>query len=237
MTQEDFGVLISLGEASPLKVVLNRAIAALLKASETVFQPHICLNGIEGVEVINRISANPETADTMFELVGYPIIYGDDIWLNTSFSVFLDEAVYPTNHVALTPRQSGFIVRRLSLSQQQVVVEKVKAWFLEVFRPNIEKGLEVISTQFNEGDPLVESDRENRIFDIHGGRLEIPYTEGRIVGLTLFKAVVWRAAPREGDKNDYQKADQLVEARRLQQGGSIESFLRTASSLRDVLRD
>ena len=48
--------LVELGESSRLKVDLNNSVASLYEAPENHFRPHVCLNGLEGVDVIKKIA-------------------------------------------------------------------------------------------------------------------------------------------------------------------------------------
>lgn len=238
MAQKDLKILVQLGESSPLRTALNHAVVSLSASSQTVIRPHVCLNGIEGIEVLRKISADPEVANTRFDIGLFPIIAGKDIWLNTQLFVFLNNLRMPVDLVALSPRQSSFVVRSLPEEFQITIIEKLKTWFFEEVYPNIKEGMETISAQFSGGDPLIESDHQNRVFDTHGGRrLDVPYTESRIAGLNLFHAVVRSKIFYERQVDGYQEADYLIEAVRLGQKKSIEDFLKSMFGLRNLLEE
>jgi len=212
MSDIDRQELVSLKEASQLKMDLNRGVALLKFATESWFQPHVCLNEKEGVAVIERIGENPMTADTAFFILNQPIMSGDDLWMNIHFRVFVDQMAYPDNVVNLTPRQTAYIVENLPPKSRALVLEKVKTWYLNTFRADLLKGLERITAQFESGDPLLKSDRENHIFDIHGGRvvgLDIPYTEGSIAGENLFSALFYGTC-LDRDEHGYNRLDAIL---------------------------
>ncbi|MFA5996229.1 MAG: hypothetical protein WC790_00690 [Candidatus Paceibacterota bacterium] len=210
MSNSDPGSLVLLGEASQLKNDLNRGVASLKSAPESWFRPHICLNGKEGVAVIEQIAASPETANTMFIVSSHPIVYGDDLWINVHFRIFVDQISYPNHVVELTPRQTAHIVENLPLESRAFVLEKVKVWYFDSFRENILEGLHRIVAQFDEGSMLLKSDRENYVFDIHGGRsMEVPYTECGIAGANLFSAL-FRVTCLDRDEGGYNRLDAIL---------------------------
>lgn len=204
--------LVNLKESSQLKEDLNRGVASLTSASESWFRPHLCLNGKEGLDVIERIARRPMSADTAFVILSHPIVHGDDLWLNVRFLVFVDQMSYPNDVVELTPRQTAFIVGHLPPESRALVLEKVKAWYLNTFRTNLLKGLERVTAQFEGGDPLLKSDRENHIFDVHGGRcvgVDIPYTEWGIAGENLFSAL-FHGTCLDRDEHGYNRLDAIL---------------------------
>ncbi len=205
--------LVTLKEASQLKEDLNRGVASLTSASESWFRPHLCLNGKEGLAVIERIARSPMSADTAFVILSHPIVYGDDLWLNVRFLVFVDQISYPNHVVELTPRQTAYIVDHLPSESQAFVLEKVKAWYFDSFRERVLEGLHRITTQFESGDPLLKSDRENHIFDAHGGRcigMDIPYTEWGIAGENLFSAL-FHGTCLDRDEYGYNRLDAILD--------------------------
>lgn len=205
--------LVNLKESSQLKEDLNRGVASLTSAAESWFRPHLCLNGKEGLDVIGRIARWPMSADTAFVIGGHPILYGDDLWLNVRFLVFVDQISYPYNVVELTPRQTAYIVDHLPSESQALVLEKVEAWYFGSFRERVLEGLHRITTQFESGDPLLKSDRENHIFDAHGGRcvgMDIPYTEWGIAGENLFSAL-FHGTCLDRDEYGYNRLDAILD--------------------------
>ena len=233
MTEENLGTIVELDEKSQLKADLNSGVSSLSKAEENYFQPHVCLNEKDGVKVIDRISQDPAGANTEFSLRCCLINSGSDAWLNVRFSVFIDEICYPTNHVLLTPRQTSYIVQRLPKESQQQVLRAVRAWYVGHFLKNMQKAMETITTQIEEGDLLLESDHNNRVFDIHGGwrSMDVPYTEWDIVGqniapLFLFGVTLF---DREGD--GYRRADDFLRSSDMRREDAIEGTLELVRTL------
>ncbi len=186
--EEKYYILVELKKASQLKTDLNKGIAALLQADQSHFRPHLCLNGVTGIRVTQRIADNPELADTVVFISDKLNCSGDDAWLNVSFSVYLDE-MSSESHVMLTPRQTAYVVMNLPLESRQIVVAKIEAWYQKHFLQEMQKGLDKITKQFKEGDLFLADTNRNRIFDIHGdgnGHDTTPYTEWDIVGSELF---------------------------------------------------
>ncbi|MFC1594803.1 hypothetical protein ACFL3E_00025 [Patescibacteria group bacterium] len=203
--------LIKLGEDSQLKVDLNFGVAHLVSATESCFQPHICLNEKSGVKVIDRIARDPQAANTEFWITNHVILSGKNLWLNIIFDVFLDKICWPTNLARISPRQTGYIVKNLPPESQKEVLGRIQTWYSDNFLPNITKGLDAITKQFTEGDPLLESDQHNRIFDIHGDRsIDVPYTEWEIVGENLFPAFFFHNSFNMNDQNGYLQADTFL---------------------------
>jgi len=212
MTEEKNYSLVKLGENLQLKTDLNLGIASLAEATESQFQPHLCLNGKEGVQVIRKVSLNPERANTEIWLNEH-IIYGggQDVWLNVNFSLFLDQICWPTNNARLSPRQTGYIVKNLPSKSQKIVLQKIKEWYLEKLLTNLNKGFETITEQFEKGDPLIESDHRNRIFDIHGDRhMDVEYTERGIIGDELFYPLFLGHTLFHHGQDGYERIDQLL---------------------------
>lgn len=79
MVTENLCTVVSLGKHSQLKTDLNRAIMALSTAPESYFRPHACLNGLQGIEVLQQISAD---SNTEVSVRPHLIVSCDDIWLN-----------------------------------------------------------------------------------------------------------------------------------------------------------
>ncbi len=225
---EDDGTLVRLNETSSLKTSLNHAIASLFAAPESYLQPRVSLNGVEGLEVLRQIRFDPDQANTEVMFGTQPIIAGQKMWLNVTFWIYLNEVSWP-NHIAiLSPRQTGLAVRLLCPEAKALVLEKVQGWYFNRFLPHLQQGLEAISQQFTEGDPLVESDYRNRIFDIHGERRmgDLPYTETEVVGAELFSAIVYGGTFLE-EIQSYERADQLILARKSRKQAAAKSFLET----------
>lgn len=187
--KKEYSLLVRLGEDSKLKQDLNSRIASLSKAEKGCFRPHVCLNDFDGVEVIQKITQDPEHSNTgiyISEQLNYG--NGDDLWLNVKFCVFLD-SLSSGSRVVLSPQQTSYIITNLPSDSKQAVADKVRAWFLEKFMADVQKGLEKIAKQFAEGDVFVVGTRENMILDIHGdggGHEDLEYTEWPIIGDKLF---------------------------------------------------
>lgn len=218
--------LINLGEESQLKIDLNEGVASLQMAIESHFQPHVCLNGKEGVGVIERIYRDPKGTNTEFWIRELLIKGGEDLWLNIHFMVFLDQICFPNNVAVLSPRQTSYIVRNLPVESQKIVMETVKAWYFEKFLEGMKKGIETITEQFNKGDSLVESDDGNRIFDIHGGRsTEVPYTEWQIVGENLFPPFFFGFTCLDHGQDGYVKVDDFLAEVASQRKSTVEGLI------------
>ena len=129
--------------------------------------------------------------------------------------------------VYLTPRQTGYIVRNLKPESKVIVLEKIKRWYFEEFLVKTKKGFDTISKQFNEGDPFIESDHENRIFDIHGDRkMEVPYTEWTIMGNLLAPSFLFGVTCFDhGDIDGYKRADNFLRALDDHRKGAIDLAL------------
>ncbi len=235
---ERFDTLVKLGESTPLKTALNLGIATLPQAENTQLRPHVCLNGEEGYEVLQKIIRSPEKADTEFCLCPKPIISRNDIWLNVRALVCFEKRTYPTNTCFLSPQQTGSIFKKLPEELQAEVFLKVKNWYLKSVLPDLQKGIEVITEQFEKGNPFLESDHDNRIFDIHGGRSmkDIPYTESRIVGEHLYSAIIYGNTFYEYGSDGYARADALITGRRQRQQVAVNEFLGAVRTLRDFSR-
>ena len=181
---KELSSLVRLGESSQLKVDLNRGIAALQKAKEVCFHPHFCLNGKEGVEVIERISQDPKPANTKISIIDFSILSVGDFWLNIGFVVCLDKMSLIAR---LSPRQTGYIVQRLPQESQTTVLETVYNWYFQKFLPDLEQGLAAITKQLENGDYLRPGAYKNHVFDIQtegsGGN---PYVEEQIIGRKMF---------------------------------------------------
>lgn len=200
--------LVNLGEESQLKRELNKGIAWLPAAPKSWFRPHLCLNGEEGVAVIEKIIAHPEQANTEFSINDKVTLSGEDIWLNISFMVFLDK-ISSQSILRLSPRQTAYIIKQLPKEQQDHVLGKIKTWYEAVFLENIAKGLKTITAQF-EVNPLVESDYRNRILDIHGDvDTEFPYTEAGIIGEKFFLQFLYFLALPSHGRDGYKQVDEF----------------------------
>mgnify|MGYP001569832066 CR=1 FL=1 len=220
-------ILVKLGEPTPLKTALNRGVAVLPQAENTQLRPHVCLNGEEGYEVLQTIIRNPESANTEFCLFPHPIVSGNDIWLNVHAIVYLEERRHPTCCCILSPQQTGCILKNLPTELRTEAFLKVKNWYIQSVLPDLQKGIAVITKQFEEGDPFLESDHHNHIFDIHGGRgmKDIPYTETEIVGENLYWVVVHGETFWEYGSDGYARADALITERRQRQKEAVSQFL------------
>jgi hypothetical protein len=204
--------LVKLDERSQLKTDLNLGIASLAQATERQFQPHLCLNDEEGVHVIRKVSLDPKEANTEIWL-NEQIDYGggEDVWLNVKFSLFVDRISWPTNNARLSPRQTAYIVKNLPSESQKIALRKIKEWYLEKLLTNFKKGLETISEQFENGDPLIECDYRNRIFDIHGEHdMEVEYTEPGIIGDKLFYLLFVGHTLFHHEQDGYERVDRLL---------------------------
>ena len=220
MPTEDLWTVVRLGENSQLKTDLNKAVAMLSAAPETHFWPHVCLNDEDGVRVLGEITP---TSDTEFHLHHYMIASGDDVWLNIILYVYLDNFCYPTNVAKLSPRQSAFVIANLPAESRTAVLAKAKRWYLEKFLADMAKGFDRITEQFENGDPLLESDYLNRIFDIHGERnVEVPYTEWGIVGDKLFGSVFHGDTCLEYEQDGYARTNQFIIGVRARQKAAVD---------------
>lgn len=227
--------LVKMGEDSQLKRDLNRGVASLQSAPESWFQPHLCLNEEHGMENIRKIAAGGESANTEFFIHDHPIIGGEDVWLNIRFGVFLNGRTQPTNFARLSPRQTAYIVKHLPPESLVIVLTKVKNWYVQIFQENMRKGLETISTQFETGNPLLESDDKNRIFDIHGGRvagMDIPYVEWNIVGENLFGSLFFGVTFLDHGLDGYERMDQFLANIDRRRKGAVEGALGLMRALR-----
>ncbi len=226
--------LVTLGATSSWRNDLNKGVASLQKSDRTQIRPHVCINGLEGAEVIQKISADPDREDTGYFIYPHLNVSGSDVWLNVKFAVVVERMVVPTNLAGLSPQQTGYIVRNLPPTVRDAVTAQVKSWYLKVFLPDIQKGLDFVTKQFETGDPVQESDRGNRIFDIHGGRhlTDIPYTETDIVGEKLYAAIIHGGTFFEYGSDGYERADALISGRRSRQQAAVHDFLGAMRGLR-----
>jgi hypothetical protein len=227
--------LVNLGEDSQLKVDLNRGVASLWDAAESHFRPHLCLNGKEGVEVLKRLSQDPDGADTEFWAREHLIVSGDDIWLNIKFIMFLDRICFPSNVANLSPRQTGYVVKALPAESRTAVLKTIKEWYFEKFLEDMKKGIETISKQFDEGDPFIESDDGNRIFDIHGGRhMDVPYTEWGIVGEELAPPFLFgfTCFDHMGENDGYGRADAFLSDVDSQRKSAVDGLIGLVRALK-----
>ena len=226
--------LTELNVSTKLREHLNLGIVSLNSTDKSYFRPHICLNGREGVEVIYKITSRGATANTAFSISARPIISGNDFWLNAKLNVYIDEICWPTNMARLSPRQSAYIIQHLPEDLRSDVLEKIKIWYFENFMPKVQEGLSKIARQFNEGDPLLESDHNNWILDIHGGRVSdsLPYTEGEIVGQELFNSVYYGGTFMDREEDGYVRADLLIESDHRLKRRAANSYLDVMSQLR-----
>ncbi|HOX41159.1 MAG TPA: hypothetical protein PK263_03120 [bacterium] len=215
--------LVALGEGSPLKTALNEGVANLLAAEQTEHRPHLCLNGEEGLAVLRGISNNPAGANTEYWLRSRMVEAGRDVWLNIHFYVFLGQISFPSTLLELTPQQTSCIVSRLPQVYRNSVLARAKEWYLNHFLVHHEQALATIRKQFEEGDPLLKSDHDNRIFDLHGGRsaADIPYTEIPIVGEQLAWSVLCGGTWFEYGSDGYERADRILAAIRSRQMGAV----------------
>ncbi len=231
---ENYWTLVSLGEKSQLKTDLNRGVAALAKASENCFRPHICLNKLDGIEVICKITQNPEQANTEF-MIGQEIIYGggSDLWLNVRFLIFLN-TLSSNDLVQLSPRQTASVVVGLPQESKKTVLEKIKDWYFKYFSGKMREALEKITRQFNEGYLLAADDHENRIFDIHGGRyMDVPYTEWRIVGEELFERFFFGHTFFQHGQDGYNEIDSMFAVMEKQRKSAVNGMLGLMRLLHD----
>ncbi len=219
--------LVLLGEPSSLKTALNTALATLATAENTQFRPHVCLNKIEGVGVIENISADPVGANTEFWVSPYPIISGKKIWLNVKLSVFLDQICWPTCVADLTPQQTSYLISNLPPEQQDQMLDKIKLWYHGEFLSDIQSGIESITDQIDNGDILLKSDHDNVVLDLHGGRgmEDIPYSESTIAGEELFWTVVHGGTFLEYGMDGYGRADTIILGIKGRQAHAVNAFL------------
>jgi hypothetical protein len=223
LMSRELSSIVRLGESSVLKSDLNYAVACLAKAEESHFQPHICLNTEEGVEVLQKIAARPVSANTEFIIVPLPDFSGDHMWLNVKFNVHLDKITWP-KYAPLSPRQTAYVVGNLPDTSRQHVLAKIKQWYLEQFLADVNKGLAAITKQFEGGDLLVDDYDDGRIFDIHTER-RVPYTESAVVGDQLWWKFLCAHTFLETHQDVLAKADALISRARSRQRNAVDSFL------------
>jgi hypothetical protein len=202
-------------------------------------QPHLCLHGEEGLQVLQNIIAAGEKANTEFSFLCLPVASGSDFWLNIYFWVFLNGRCQPTNCVQLTPQQTSFIIRNLSEEWQKEVLAKAKAWYVEYLRGELLKGIDTITAQFEGGDPLLQSDHDNRIFDIHnatGVRAEynIPYTESEIAGEHLFWPFHTGFTLFDHGSDGYARMDEFLAAIIRRRKGAVDGAMTLLRGLSDL---
>lgn len=233
-TTEHLCELVKLEEDSIFKQHLNAGIISLFGVPETMLRPHICLNGEEGFEVLQKIKERGVSAKTEVLVFPHIIQSMDDVWLNLRFFVYCDERRQPVCCVYLSPQQTGFVISNLPASSQQETLFKIKRWYFREFLVEMQKGLETITKQFNEGDPLLESDHRNRIFDIHGecGMKDIAYTETDIVGENLYWAIIHGNTWCEHGSDGYERADNLIAERRNRQKVAVNDLVDLVRALR-----
>ena len=211
--RKDYWTIVTLKEQSQLKTDLNLGVASLFKAKESHFQPHICLNGLEGIEILRRIAANPETAVTSFSISEF-LNYGggSDIWLNVNFYIYLNDT--RSNHlVSLSPQQTAYIIINLSLESKETVLAKIKVWYFGYLKNKVIEGLEKIDKQFNEEKFFIADTHWNRIFDIHGdggGHDKVEYTEMGIIGKELFYKFFLGHTLFHHEQNRYERIDEML---------------------------
>ena len=183
---KELSVLSKLGESSQLRIDLNSGIAALQKAKEVCFHPHFCLNGKEGVEVIERISQDPKTANTRISITESSILSVKGFWLNIGLAVSLDW-MSSKEVVSLSPRQTSYIIQNLPKESQTTVLETIYDWYFKEFLPDLEQGLAAVTRQMESRDYLMPGAYKNHVFDIQtegsGGN---PYVEEQIIGRKMF---------------------------------------------------
>lgn len=233
-TTERLCELVKLEEDSTLKQHLNAGIISLFEVPETMIRPHICLNGEEGFEVLQKIRMSGVSAKTEALFFPHIIQSCDEVWLNVWLFVYCEERTQPTCCVRLSPQQTGHILKNLPPASQQEALAKIKRWYFGEFLVEVQKGFETITKQFQEGNPFLESDHNNRIFDIHGGRgmKDIPYTETDIVGENLYWAIVHSGTWCEHGADGYEQADNLITQRRNRQKEAVSDLLALAKTFR-----
>ena len=239
MPEERTSTLVALGEESELKIELNKGVASLQKADESCFQPHTCLNGVDGMRVITQISQGPEIANTEFWISDMTVCASGDIWVNIVFLVSLDQN--SSNSVArLSPRQTAYIIKNLPDNLFGIVTEKVKRWHLERYLKNMERGLATITAQVEKGDYLLESCHGNRIFDVHDANhpLSPPYTEWSIAGENLFPEFFYcHTIDGSRDRREgYEEMDRFIEASKLATKQRANQFVGALQTLSNFLR-
>lgn len=221
MEKQSLRSVVSLGEGSRLKDDLNAGVASLFGARESYFQPHLSLNGEKGVAVLKKIACQPTQANTEFMIESLFDMSWSDAWLNVQFVVFLDRMSFPSCCVALSPRQTAYLVQNLPWQSKREVLAKIKKWYFEAFLSDIQKGLNAISRQFTNGDQLVDDYFDGRIFDIHSKR-PVPYTECMVVGEKLYWDFLCAIS---SDTEELGTADILIEAGRGRQKDLAERLL------------
>lgn len=232
MVEENLGRLVAFKESSQLKTDLNRGVMKLRTPLESHFRPHICLNGEDGVKVLGEITS---ASNTEVHFWHHMVASGDDVWLNIVLCVYLDSMRTPTNLARLSPRQSAYVISNLPAESRTTVLVMAKRWYLEKFLADIKRGLDTITEQFENGDPLLKSDHRNRILDLHGERsssMDIPYTETEVVGEQLFWSVCHGGTFLEDGEDGFARADGLIIARRQRQKAAVDAVvgvLRTPS--------
>lgn len=223
MEKESLRSLVSLGESSRLKNDLNAGIASLFGARESYSQPHLSLNGENGLAVLTKIAGDPQRANTEFMIESMFDMAWRDAWLNVRFTIFLDRMSFPDCCAQLSPRQTAYLVQNLPWQSKREVLAKIKNWYFEAFLSDIQKGLDTISKQFTNGDLLLDDYFDGRIFDIHSKR-PVPYTECPVVGEKLYFDFLCAISIA----NELQTADILIEAARGRQKDLADRLLAMA---------
>lgn len=220
MEKQSLRSVVSLGEGSRLKDELNAGVASLFGARESYFQPHLSLNGENGVAVLKKIACQPTQANTEFMIESMFDMAWRDAWLNVRFVVYLDRMSFPDCCAQLSPRQTAYLVQNLPWQSKREVLAKIKNWYFEAFLSDIQKGLDTISRQFTNGDLLLDDYFDGRIFDIHSKR-PVPYTECPVVGEKLYFDFLCAVTMA----NELGTADILIEAARGHQKDLAERLL------------
>lgn len=237
MPEKNISRLVVLGEESELKVKLNEGVASLKGAEKSYFQPHVCLNGMEGIEIIDQITQNPTGANTEVCITDMAICSANDIWANVMFVVFLNE-LSSNSIVCLTPRQTTYIVKNLPPEFSKAVLDQIKNWCLQRFLTDMEVGLNTIKAQLEKGDLLKKESHWNRIFDVpdESRTYDCPYTEGQIAGERLFSELAFGQGPNPSPdcREGYETMDQIVmqsKMARTQRASQLVNAVQTLHSL------
>ena len=224
MQKESLRSVVSLGESSRLKNDLNAGVASLFGARESYFQPHLSLNGENGLAVLTKIAGDPQRANTEFIIESMFDMSSSHAWLNVQFVVYLDRMPFPNCCAQLSPRQTAYLVQNLPWQSKREVLAKIKKWYFDAFLSDIQKGLDAISRQFTNGEPLLDDYFDGRIFDIHSKR-PVPYTECMVVGEKLYWDFL---CPISWYNEELGTADILIEAARGRQKDLAERMLAMA---------
>jgi hypothetical protein len=215
MAKRELSLVAELGKPSALKRDINRGIRALGDAPKSECRPHLCLNGEDGMLVLEAIARQGGEADTEHYIWPHVDVYADRIWMNVSLIVYLDE-LSSKDRVTLAPQQTAYLVQNLPPASQEEFLGKLRRWYAGKFMKDMQAGLKALKEQFESGELLVDDYFNGRVFDIHSER-KVEYTECKIVGEALYWNFLAAGTGFEGGDDLLEKADILIGSARARQ--------------------